>query len=165
MHEEVSYMWYTRFIFYKNHVEAQKCLFFKNIVVVSLVAISISFDIFRRLSKFRGISKRTGGKQIQDFRIRQEFNQSMNYSIGPSFRRIFVQTDLFVRQSMLAESILCDLSTLPSIGVDWILQGESGSWARAERDILSQCVHIPTHPVSPDPPRLTVVNLWVTNFI
>ena len=39
---------YTRYFFYKNHVyknvEAQKCPFFKNIVVILLVAISISFE-------------------------------------------------------------------------------------------------------------------------
>ena len=39
---------FTRFIFYKNpvykNVEAQKCSFFKNIVVILLVAISISFE-------------------------------------------------------------------------------------------------------------------------
>ena len=39
---------YTRNLFYKNHVyknvEAQKCPFFKNIVVILLVAISISFE-------------------------------------------------------------------------------------------------------------------------
>ena len=38
----------TRYLFYKNHVyknvEAQKCLFFKNIIVILLVAISISFE-------------------------------------------------------------------------------------------------------------------------
>ena len=38
----------TRFIFYKNpvykNVEAQKYPFFKNIVVILLVAISISFE-------------------------------------------------------------------------------------------------------------------------
>ena len=38
----------TRFILYKNHVyknvEAQKCPFFKNIVVILLVVISISFE-------------------------------------------------------------------------------------------------------------------------
>ena len=39
---------HTRFFFYKKHVykniEAQKCPFFKNIVVILLVAISISFE-------------------------------------------------------------------------------------------------------------------------
>ena len=39
---------FTRNLFYKNHVykniEAQKCPFFKNIVVILLVAISISFE-------------------------------------------------------------------------------------------------------------------------
>ena len=42
------FLYNTRFIFYKNHVyknvEAQKCPFFKNIVVILLVAISISFE-------------------------------------------------------------------------------------------------------------------------